>query len=278
VRAQRAPDARRGQTGGVTRRVAVMGAAGRMGRTVCAAVVGDPDCELVAAVDPHHAGLDLSSVAGVDTDVVITADVGSLDGAGVDVAVDFTEAAAARENLRWCAAAGVHAVVGTTGLGDDDLEELRSLFTTSNCVVAPNFAIGAVLMMRLAELAAQWFETVEIIELHHDAKVDAPSGTAVLTAQRIAAASSDWAPDPTVDTVLEGARGGRGPAGIPIHAVRLRGLVAHQEVLFGTTGQTLSIRHDSTDRSSFMPGVLLAVKAVADRPGLTVGLDALLGV
>jgi 4-hydroxy-tetrahydrodipicolinate reductase len=269
---------RPGKTGGVTRRVAVMGAAGRMGRTVCAAVVGDPDCELVAAVDPHHAGLDLSSVAGVDTDVEIAADVSSLGDAGADVAVDFTEATAARSNLRWCADAGVHAVVGTSGLGDDDLDELRSLFTKSNCVVAPNFALGAVLMMRFAELAAPFFETVEIIELHHDAKVDAPSGTAGATAQRIAAASADWAEDPTTDMVLEGARGGAGPAGIPIHSVRLRGLVAHQEVLFGTTGQTLSLRHDTTDRSSFMPGVLLAVKAVADRPGVTLGLDALLGL
>ena len=269
---------RSGKTGAVTRRVAVMGAAGRMGRTVCAAVVGDPDCELVAAVDPHHSGLDLSSVAGVDTDVEIAADVRSLDDVAVDVAVDFTEAAAARDNLRWCASAGVHAVVGTTGLSEDDVDDLRSLFTTSNCVVAPNFAIGAVLMMRFAELAARYFETVEIIELHHDAKVDAPSGTAVATAQRIAAASQDWAADPTEDTVLEWARGGTGPAGIPIHAVRLRGLVAHQEVLFGTTGQTLLIRHDTTDRTSFMPGVLLAVKAVGDHPGVTVGLDALLGL
>jgi len=259
-------------------RVAVSGANGRMGRTVCAAVVDDPDCELVAAVDPHHAGLDISTVAGVDSDVVVAADVHTLEDAGVDVAVDFTEASAARANLRWCAGAGVHAVVGTSGLVDGDFEELRSLFTRSNCVVAPNFAIGAVLMMRFAELAAPWFETVEIIELHHDAKVDAPSGTAVATAHRIAAASGEWAQDPTADTVLEGARGGHGPAGIPIHAVRLRGLVAHQEVLFGTTGQTLSIRHDTTDRSSFMPGVLLAVKAVADRPGVTVGLDALLGL
>ena len=270
--------ARRGNLGGMTRRVAVMGAAGRMGRTVCAAVVDDPACDLVAAVDPHHAGLDLSSVAGVATDVVVAADVASLDGVGVDVAVDFTEAAAARDNLRWCAGAGVHAVVGTTGLTDADLDELRGLFTKSNCVVAPNFAIGAVLMMRLAELAAPWFDSVEIVELHHDAKVDAPSGTALLTAERLTAASPDWAPDPTLETVVEGARGGRGPGGIPIHAVRLRGLVAHQEVLFGTTGQTLSVRHDTTDRSSFMPGVLLAVKAVADHPGLTVGLDTLLGL
>src|SRR4029453_14757796 len=166
---------RPGKTGAGTRRVAVMGAAGRMGRTVCAAVVDDPDCELVAAVDPHHAGLDVRTGAGVRS----------------------------------------------RGLGGGDLDELRSLFTSSNCVVAPNFAIGAVLMMRFAELAAPWFETVEIIELHHDLKDDAPSGTALAPAPRLAAASGEWADDPTTDTVLEGARGGTGPAGIPIHAVRL---------------------------------------------------------
>ena len=142
--------------------------------------------------------------------------------------------------------------------------------------MAPNFAIGAVLMMRFAELAAPWFESAEIIELHHDQKVDAPSGTALLTAERMAARSAHWSDDPTERTVVEGARGGAGPAGIRIHSVRLRGLVAHQEVLLGTTGQSLSIRHDSYDRDSFMPGVLLAVKAVADHPGLTVGLDRLL--
>ncbi len=143
-------------------------------------------------------------------------------------------------------------------------------------MIAPNFAIGAVLMMRFAELAAPYFETAEIIELHHDHKLDAPSGTAMLTAERMAAASGQWAPDPTQTEVLEGARGGKGPADIRVHSVRLRGMVAHQEVMLGTTGQTLSIRHDSYDRVSFMPGVLLAVKAVADRPGVTIGLDALL--
>jgi 4-hydroxy-tetrahydrodipicolinate reductase len=132
-------------------------------------------------------------------------------------------------------------------------------------------------MMRFAELAAPWFETAEIIELHHDRKIDAPSGTAMLTAARMATASSQWGPDPTETVVAEGARGGRADGGIRVHSVRLRGLVAHQEVLLGTTGQTLSIRHDSTDRDSFMPGVVLAVKAVADHPGLTVGLDTLLG-
>ena len=159
-----------------------------------------------------------------------------------------------------------------------DLDALREAAAgaRANAFVAPNFAIGAVLMMRFAELAARYFETVEIIELHHDQKADAPSGTAMLTAQRVAAASSEWGPDPTRKLVLDGARGGEAEAGIRVHSVRLRGLVAHQEVLFGTTGQSLSIRHDSYDRSSFMPGVLLAVKAVADRPGVTVGLDALL--
>ena len=258
--------------------VGVFGAAGRMGRTVCAAVSGDPELRLVAAVDPHHQGLDLRSVTGVDSDLHIAGDGGALADAGATVAVDFTDAAGARDNLRWCAENGVHAVVGTSGLTDDDLARLDASFTRSNCVVAPNFAIGAVLMMRFAELAAPWFPTAEIIELHHDLKVDAPSGTAMLTARRMAEASADWAPDPTVDHVVEGARGGRGPGGIPVHSVRLRGLVAHQEVLLGATGQSLTIRHDSYDRSSFMPGVLLAVKAVPDRPGLTVGLDALLGL
>jgi 4-hydroxy-tetrahydrodipicolinate reductase len=257
-------------------RVGVFGAGGRMGSTVCQAVAADPDLELVAAVDPHHSGLDLGHVAKVESQLQIAGDAGALKDAGAEVAVDFTHVDAARENLRWCADNGVHAVVGTTGLGEDDLETLRKLFTDSNCFIAPNFAIGAVLMMRFAELAAPYFDAAEIIELHHDQKVDAPSGTAMLTMERMAAASSTWADDPTEKHVVEGARGGRGPGGIPVHSVRLRGLVAHQEVLLGTTGQALTIRHDSFDRASFMPGVLMAVKAVADRPGLTVGLDQLL--
>ena len=261
----------------MTIRVGVFGAAGRMGKTVCAAIVGDPDTELVAAVDPFHEGLDVHAVTGVDVPGMVVGGGGdTMADARVEVVVDFTEASAARDNLRWCAEHGVHAVVGTTGLGDHDHAELREIFTKSNCFVAPNFAIGAVLMMKLAEIAAPYFETVEIIELHHDQKRDAPSGTAVLTAERIANASSDWAPDPTTTEVVPGARGGKAAGDIPVHSIRLRGLVAHQEVLFGTTGQSLSIRHDSYDRSSFMPGVLLAVKRVADRPGVTIGLDALL--
>lgn len=244
-----------------------------MGSTVCQAVADDPELELVAAVDPNHTGEDVPG-----TQVRIAADASALTDAGVEVVVDFTEASAARGNITWCAEHGVHAVVGTSGLTDADYDEIRSLFDGSgaNCIVAPNFAIGAVLLIRLAEIAAPHFETAEIIELHHDRKIDAPSGTAMHTAERIAAASKDWAPDPTTSEVLPGARGGEGPGGIRIHAIRMRGMVAHEEVVLGTTGQTLSVRHDSYDRTSFMPGVLLAVKAIADRPALTIGLDSLL--
>jgi len=257
-------------------RVGVFGAGGRMGSTVCAAVAADPDLELVAAADPHHVGLDLLQVTGLDLHLSVLADAEALGHAEPDVVIDFTHLDAARENLAWCAANGVHAVVGTTGFTDEDVDRIRAELTSSNCVIAPNFAIGAVLMMRFAELAAPWFESAEIIELHHEAKVDAPSGTAMLTMERMAAASTDWAADPTRTEVLPGARGGEDRVGIRVHSVRMRGLVAHQEVLLGTTGQSLTIRHDSYDRSSFMPGVLLAVKRVPDRPGLTVGLDALL--
>ncbi len=261
-------------------RVGVLGAGGRMGSTVCQAVAADPDLELAAAIDPHHAGIDLHQVCRTEglPDLEISPKIESLEHAEVDVAVDFTAIEAARENLEWCAANAVHAVVGTSGFTDDDFARLEELFQKSNCVVAPNFAIGAVLMMRFAELAAPFFETAEIIELHHDQKIDAPSGTAMATAQRMAAASADWAPDPTTSETLRGARGGEAAPGIHVHALRLRGMVAHQEVVLGTTGQTLTIRHDTYDRSSFMPGVLLAVKKVADHQGVTIGLDALLGL
>ena len=254
-------------------RVGVFGAAGRMGAEVCRAVAAEPELELVAAVDPRHA--EGSAPTGVPTGP--TPEL--MAEAGVEVAVDFTIAASALENARWCASHGVHTVIGTSGLGEDAINELRAAFgAPPNCLVAPNFAIGAVLMIRLAELAAPFFDTAEIIELHHDAKADAPSGTAVHTADRLAAASAEWAADPTRTFNIPGARGAVGAAGIHIHSVRLRGLVAHQEVLLGTTGQSLSIRHDSYDRTSFMPGVVLAVKRIAEHPGLTVGLDAFLGL
>jgi 4-hydroxy-tetrahydrodipicolinate reductase len=261
-------------------RVGVFGAGGRMGSTVCRAVAADAALELVAAVDPHHAGIDLRQVTGVELPIQVGGDAEALMEAGAEVAIDFTELAAARQNLAWCAERGVHAVVGTTGFTEADYADAAAWFSagSANCVIAPNFAIGAVLMIHFAQLAAPYFDTAEIIELHHNAKVDAPSGTAMLTAERMAAVSAEWAADPTRTQVIAGARGGVGPAGIPIHSVRLRGLVAHQEVLLGTTGQSLTLRHDSYDRSSFMPGVLMAVKSVASRPGLTVGLDRLLGL
>lgn len=261
--------------------VGVFGAGGRMGVEVCRTVVADPALRLVAAIDPLKAGIDLRQATGIDrVSLQLSAGPDALAEGKAHVAVDFTHHGAAMDNMRWCAANGVHAVVGTTGFSADDLAELTAAFTTSNCVIAPNFAIGAVLMMRFAEMAAPYFETAEIIEFHHDAKIDAPSGTAMATVARMAAAkaaaSAEWAPDPTEKELLPGARGGEGPSGIRVHAVRMRGMVAHQEVILGTTGQTLVVRHDTTDRTSFMPGVVLAVKRIADHPGLTVGLDALL--
>lgn len=250
-------------------RVGVVGALGRMGETVCDAVVAADGLHLVAAVDAASSGHSTHGI-GVATDLKALAD------AGAEVVVDFTVAAAARTTLPWLALHGMHAVVGTTGFSDDDVATFRSAFSGSNCVIAANFAIGAVLMMKFAELAAPHFDTAEVIEFHHDAKADAPSGTAMTTARRMAAASSTWADDPTVHEVLDGARGGRGPADIRVHAVRMRGMVAHQEVLLGTQGQTLTIRHDSYDRSSFMPGVVLACRKVLSTPGLTLGIDSFL--
>jgi len=245
-----------------------------MGVTVCRAVVGADDLELVAAVDPEHAG---GAVEG--TALSIASDMTAFDDAGAEVVVDFTVIGAARKQVPWYAEHGIHAVVGTTGFTASDLAEYERLFNESaaNAVIAPNFTIGAVLMMRFAEIAAPWFESAEIIELHHDRKIDAPSGTAMRTAQRMAAASGSWSPDPTETMTVEGARGGT-VDGIPVHSVRLRGVFAHQEVVLGTAGQTLTIRHDSFDRDAYMPGVLLAVREVAKRPGLTIGLDPLLGV
>ena len=237
-----------------------------MGAEVCRAVESAADMTLVARVDPDLEG---ATVATVD----------DLDPESVDVVIDFTHLEVGRGVLEWCAANGVHAVVGTTGFDDSDLEAFRQGFKSSNAIIARNFAIGAVMMMRLSELAATHFDTAEVIEFHHNNKRDAPSGTAMMTAQRIeaakAAAPSEWLTDPTENEVVPGARGGK-VGGVGVHGVRMHGMVAHQEVIFGTTGETLTIRHDSLDRSSFMPGVLLAVRGVGERPGLTLGLDSLL--
>jgi len=251
-------------------RVGVVGAAGRMGATVCAAVAADPALQLVAAID--------TTGEVTAQGVPISRELKALAETQAEVVVDFTVAAAARVTMPWLALHGVHAVVGTTGFSDADLAAFKQQFTRSNCLIAPNFAIGAVLMMRFAELAAPFFDTAEIIEVHHDGKADSPSGTAVSTAARMAAASSEWAKDPTTHEAIAGARGAKGPADIRIHAVRMRGAVANQEVVLGTQGQTLTIRHDTIDRVSFMPGVVMACKKIAEHPGLTLGLDALLGI
>jgi 4-hydroxy-tetrahydrodipicolinate reductase len=243
-------------------RVGVFGSRGRMGAEVCRAIDSAPDLELVAALD-----------LGDDRALAEAA----------EVIVDFTHPDAVMDNLSWCIDHGIHAVVGTTGFTDERLNRLRTTLADHDGVgvlIAPNFSIGAVLMMRFAEQAAAFYESAEIIELHHPGKVDAPSGTAANTARRIAAARNAAAlgvpPDATVEE-LPGARGAQ-VDGIRVHGLRLRGLVAHQEVLFGAEGETLTIRHDSLDRVSFMPGVLAAVRAINTRPGLTVGIEPVLGI
>ena len=246
-------------------RVGVIGAAGRMGREVAHAVLTDPDLELVALVDPSHAGL---TIEGLDVAALLDA----LLDADTEVAVEFTRPNAAPANIAWCIEQGLHVVTGTTGFDPDPAWAEQEAV---GVLIAPNFAIGAVLMQRFAQQAVRFLPDAEIIELHHHDKPDAPSGTAMATARRMAAARGNVPAEQSEERV-PGARGAD-VDGIRVHSVRLPGLVAHQEVILGGQGQTLRIRHDSTDWTSFMPGVLMAVKAVARRPGLTVGLDALLG-
>jgi len=266
-------------------KVAVLGAAGRMGAEVCAAVLAAPDLELVAAVDPVARGRSLEETTPLrGSGLEIAGALDAIGEAGAEVAVDFTVADAARANLRWCADQGVHVVCGTTGFDESDIEAMRGWFSgRAHAVVAANFSIGAALMMRCAELCAPFIAGVEIVELHHDRKRDAPSGTSLETVRRMqasrdAAGAGAWAADPTEREMLAGSRGGRGEGGVHVHSVRLPGFVAHQEVICGLQGETLSIRHDSIDRASYMPGVLLAVRRVAGLEGLTLGLKALLGL
>jgi 4-hydroxy-tetrahydrodipicolinate reductase len=241
-------------------RVGVLGAKGKVGATMVAAVDAAEDLTFSAGVDQ---GDPLSVLVDGNTDVVI----------------DFTHPSVVMDNLKFLIDNGIHAVVGTTGFTDERLEQVRGWLRDKPDVavlIAPNFAIGAVLSMHFARQAARFFESVEVIELHHPHKADAPSGTAARTAALIAEARKDLPPNPdATSTGLDGARGAS-VDGIPVHSVRLAGLVAHQEVLFGTMGETLTIRHDSIDRSSFVPGVLLAVRNVAARPGLTIGIEPLL--
>ena len=259
-------------------RVGVIGAAGRMGAEVCRAVHGADDLELVAAVDPGAAGAGLGEVAGVDVGMEIAGDLDALTAADAQVAVDFTHPDVVADTIRWLLDHDLHAVVGTTGLGDDDLSDLRERAAASSAkaFLAPNFAIGAVLLMEFAAQAAAHLPHVEVVELHHDGKADAPSGTALRTAEKIADARASVPDHVGGDDAHPGARGTR-HRDVTVHSVRLPGLVAHEEVVFGGLGQTLTIRHDSLARTSFMPGVLLAVRSVADLDeDLVVGLERLL--
>jgi 4-hydroxy-tetrahydrodipicolinate reductase len=242
--------------------VGVLGALGKVGREVCTAVEGAEDMDLVARVDAED-------------------DLQQLLDAGVEAVVDFTHPDVVMDNLEFCIRHGLHAVVGTTGFDEERLDRLRDWLARSEgtgVLVAPNFSIGAVLMMRFAVEAARFYESVEIVELHHPDKADAPSGTARRTAQLIAAARREAGMGPVPDatsTQLDGARGAD-VDGIHVHGLRVRGLVAHQEVVLGALGETLTIRHDSLDRVSFTPGVLLGLRQVGHHPGLTVGLEEFL--
>jgi 4-hydroxy-tetrahydrodipicolinate reductase len=261
-------------------RVLVAGAAGRMGREVVRAVIDDPETELVAAVDVSEVGRDAGELAGRGSaGVAIQSDLAAaIAAARPEAMVDFTRAEAAHRNALAALAAGVSPVVGTTGMTPAQIKEIGAAAERAGigAVVAPNFAIGAVLMMQFAAQAARYLPDVEVIELHHEKKPDAPSGTAIKTVEMILETrGGSGAPRPAQEIKHAGARGAE-IGGVPVHSVRLPGLVAHQEVLFGGLGQTLSIRHDSIDRTSFMPGVLLAVKSVRSRRGLIYGLEHLL--
>ena len=243
-------------------KVGVLGAQGKVGREVCRAVQEADGMALVAALD-----------VGDSLDLLVEA--------GADAVVDFTHPDAVMANLQFCVEHDIDAVVGTTGFDDARLEQLREWLGShpdTGVLVAPNFSIGAILMMRFATEAARFFESVEIVELHHPDKADAPSGTARRTAQMVAAARRSaglGAPPDATSTALDGARGAE-VEGIRVHGLRVRGLVAHQEVVLGGLGETLTIRHDSLDRASFTPGVLVGLRRIGETPGLTVGLEAFL--
>ncbi len=243
-------------------KVGVLGARGRVGTELCRAVEAAEDLDLVAAVDVGDEREPLASA---------------------QVAIDFTHPDAVMGNLRWCVEHGVHAVVGTTGFDRERLDAVRGWIGDNpgvNVLIAPNFAVGAVLMMHFAQKAAPFFDSVEIVELHHPNKADAPSGTARRTAELVAAAREKAGTGRSPDATTTGLQGARGADvdGVHVHAVRLAGLIAHQEVLLGGHGETLTIRHDSMSRESFSPGVLLGVRRVGEMPGLTVGLESLLGL
>lgn len=245
-------------------RVAVLGAKGRMGSTSAAAIEAAEGLDLVAGID---VGDDLEAVVEADAEAVLV----------------FTTPDVAFDQARWCLERGIHVVIGTSGFGDDQVARLRELVDGRSgvgVIVVPNFSIGAVLMMRFAAQAAPFFESVEVIEMHHPDKVDAPSGTAVRTAEVIAQARREAGSDPLPDATTTDPDGARGAKveGIPVHAVRARGFIASQEVVLGDPGEIFSIRHDSSSRESFMPGVVAALRWIPSHPGVTVGLDEVLGL
>ena len=251
-------------------KVGVLGARGKVGSEICRAVEAAGDLELAAGIDAGDA-------------------IDGLSDAGAQVVVDFTHPDVVMANLEYCVANGIHAVVGTTGFTDERLDTLRGWLVDAQqqgsdvgVLIAPNFSIGAILMMRFAAIAAPFYESVEVIELHHPTKADAPSGTARRTAELIAAARREAGVGPVPDATIDGASldGARGAVvdGIHVHGLRIRGMIAHQEVVFGGPGETLTVRHDSMDRASFAPGVLTGVRAIAEHPGLTVGLEAFLNL
>ncbi|MYR05868.1 4-hydroxy-tetrahydrodipicolinate reductase [Gordonia sp. SID5947] len=243
-------------------RVGVLGSAGKVGQAIVAAA---------------EAADDLTYTVGVDKGDSLE----KFTESGTTVVVDFTHPAVVMDNLEFLIRNGIHAVVGTTGFTDERLDQVRTWLSDKpgvGVLIAPNFAIGAVLSMRFAAQAARFYDSVEVIELHHPHKADAPSGTAYRTAGLIAQARADAGVGPSPDATTEELDGARGAEvdGVRVHSVRLAGLVAHQEVILGTEGETLTIRHDSLDRTSFAPGVLLGVREIGDRPGLTVGLEELM--
>jgi 4-hydroxy-tetrahydrodipicolinate reductase len=252
-------------------RIGVCGAGGRMGREVCLAIIEEPGLDLACVVDPVCAGRGLEELLpGLGVELVLEGSINKLNESGVEVMVDFSIAAAARENVPYALEHGIHCVVGTTGFDPDDLQEFDRIAVNKGvgCLIAPNFAIGAVLMMEFARRAGRFMQACEIIELHHDAKLDAPSGTARNTARLILEGRGEQG-----GSQLEEGPRGLNIGGINVHSVRLPGLVAHQEVIFGGLGQTLTLRHDSYDRTSFMPGVIMAIREVSALKGLVVGLD-----
>ncbi len=256
--------------------VLVNGAGGRMGSEVVRAVCADEALSLVGGVDPCRAGEDVGEVAGIGSKgIVMAASLAEAFAKGKpDVVVDFTSPSVIFENAKTVLSAGVHMVIGTTGLTAEQRDELAKISekTGANVLVAPNFSLGAVLLMQMSEKISKYLPDAEIIELHHNNKLDAPSGTAKLTAEKMAAAREAYPAEDKTRESIPGARGAK-VEGITVHSVRLPGFVAHQEVIFGGYGEILTLRHDSLDRKSFMPGVVLACKKIAAHTGLTYGLE-----